>query len=99
MSKEKIIITIKITAPVLAAFLWLLLYFTVLWRLPFTCNLNRVKLPKDCKEIETNVIWTDLEIVHIKAERVFSSERSLEELEDYINKNTSPWTGLKHIMF
>ena len=89
MSKEKIIITIKITAPVLAAFLWLLLYFTVLWRLPFTCNLNRVKLPKDCKEIETNVIWTDLEIVHIKAERVFSSERSLEELEDYINNNNN----------
>lgn len=75
--------------PVFVAVLWELLYFTVLWRLPFICNLNRVKIPKDCKEIETNVIWTDLEIVHIKAERVFSSERSLEELEDYINNNNS----------
>lgn len=48
-----------------------------------------MKLPKDCKEIETDVIWKDLEIVYIEAERVFRSERSLEELEDYINKNNS----------
>ena len=56
MSREKIILVIKVIAPVIAALLWLLLYFTVLWRLPFTCNLNRVKLPKNCKEIEMDVI-------------------------------------------
>ena len=89
MSREKIILVIKIIAPVIITLLWLLLYFTILWRLPFICNLNRVKLPDGCREIETNVIWTDLEIVHIKAERVFSSEKSLEELEDYINENNS----------
>lgn len=89
MGKEKIIAVIKITVPAIAVLSWLLLYFTVLWRLPFTSSLNRVKIPDDCREIETDVIWTDLEIVHIKAERVFSSEKSLEELEDYINENNS----------
>ena len=89
MSKREKIILIELIVPPSIVILWLLLYFTILWRLPFTYNLNRVKIPDDCREIETNVIWTDLEIVHIKAERVFSSERSLEELKDYINKNNS----------
>lgn len=89
MGEEKVVVAIKVIVPVIATILWLLLYFTVLWRLPFIWNLNRVKVPKDCKEVATDVIWSDLEIMHIKAERVFSSERSREELEDYINKNNS----------
>lgn len=87
MGKEKIIVAIKVIVPVIATILWLLLYFTVLWFLPFIWNLNRVKIPKDCKELATEVVWSDIEMVHIKAERVFSSESSREQLEDYIKKN------------
>lgn len=89
MSKRETIPAMKIIVPVLAAIVWLLLYFTILWRLPFVCNLNRVKIPDGCKEIETDVVWSDLEIMHIKAERVFSSKSSREQLEDFINKNNS----------
>lgn len=79
-------VKINIILPILVTTCWLILYFTVIWRLPFIWNLNRVKIPDDCKEVMTNAVWSDVEIMHIRAERAFHSKKSREQLQDYIDK-------------
>lgn len=68
----------------------------LLWKLPFYYILNQVELPKNCKAVQTKVVFTDVYTAHILGEKVIVSDSSQEELEKYIQENTSSkW--IKHI--
>lgn len=72
----------------LIAAVWLVLYFSILIKLPFYCYMNQIKLPENCTRLESNVVITDLAYGwHITAECLIYSDHSEEEIENYINEN------------
>lgn len=67
--------------------IWLLVYFGIIIKIPFYFYINSIVLPKGCKQMETNVIITDLDGHQIIAERLIYSDKSEEEIKRYIDEN------------
>ena len=75
--------------------IWLVLYYSILIKVPFYVYMNQLHLPEECTNLETNVIITDLAYGwHIEAERLFYSSQGEETIERYIDENNRFSNGI-----
>lgn len=76
--------------------IWLVLYYSILIKVPFYVYMNHLHLPEECTGLETNVIITDLVFGwHIEAERLIYSKQGEKAIEHYIYENNRFLNGIE----
>lgn len=72
---------------IVVGLIWLVLYNSILIKVPFYIYMNLIQLPEECTSLETNVIITDIYGWHVEAERLIYSKQGEQAIEHYIYEN------------
>lgn len=84
---------------VLVVIIWGILYFLVIWRLPYCYQVNQIKLPEKCKDITTKAGWTDVYVSHIAMGRMFRADTTDTDAlwNEILQNNKELWEDIQKL--
>lgn len=83
----------------LTVIIWGLLYFLLLWRLPYCYQVNRIKLPDGCRTITVKARWSDMYVSHIAMGKMFKADKINTDAlwDEILEENQELWKEIQKL--